>query len=67
MKALGLGLSLPLDSFAVIPGEEIQLTQRADPRRWQMRSLRDGESFLAMCGLTGIADAPLVYVDFREA
>ena len=67
MKALGLGLSLPLDSFAVIPEEEIQLTQRADPRRWQMRSLRDGESFLAMCGLTGIADAPLVYVDFWEA
>lgn len=67
MKALGLGLSLPLDSFAVIPGQEVQLTQHADPRPWQMRSLRDGESFLALCGLTGTADAPLVYVDFREA
>ena len=67
LKALGLGLSLPLDSFAVIPGEEIQLTQRADPRPWQLRSLRDGESFLALCSLTGAADAPLVYVDFREA
>ncbi len=67
MKALGLGLSLPLDSFAVIPGEEIQLTQRADPRPWRLRSLRDGESYIALCGLTGIADAALVYVDFREA
>ena len=67
LKALGLGLSLPLDSFAVIPGEEVQLTQRADPRLWQLRSLRDGESFLALCSLTGAADAPLVYVNFREA
>ena len=67
LKALGLGLSLPLDSFAVIPGEEVQLTQNADPRLWQLRSLRDGESFLALCSLTGAADAPLVYVDFREA
>ena len=67
VKALGLGLSLGLDSFAVIPGEPVQLTQGVDPRPWQLRSLRDGECFLALCGLTGIADAPLVYVDFWEA
>ena len=67
VKALGLGLSLELDSFAVIPGEPVQLTQGVDPRPWQLRSLRDRESFLALCGLTGIADAPLVYVDFWEA
>ena len=67
IKALGLGLSLGLDNFAVIPGEPIQLAQSADPRPWQLRSFRDGESFLALCGLTGIADAPLIYVDFGEA
>ena len=67
VKALGLGLSLGLDSFAVIPGEPVQLTQGVDPRPWQLRSLRDRESFLALCGLTGIAEAPLVYVDFWEA
>ena len=67
IKALGLGLSLPLDSFAVIPGEEVQLTQSGDPRPWQLRSFRDGESFLALCGLTDIADAPLIHVDFGEA
>ena len=67
IKALGLGLFQPLDSFSVIPGEAVRLTQSADPRPWQLRSFRDGESFLALCGLTGIADAPLIYVDFGEA
>lgn len=67
IKALCLGLSQPLDSFAVIPGEEVQLTQRVDPRPWRMRSLRNGESFLALCGLAGTADAPLIHVDFGEA
>lgn len=67
VKALGLGLSLELDSFAVIPEAPVQLTQGVDPRPWQLRSLRDRESFLALCGLTGIAEAPLVYVDFWEA
>jgi 4'-phosphopantetheinyl transferase len=66
MKALGLGLSLELNSFAVIPGEEVPLAQNADARPWQLRSLRDGENFIALCGLTCVADTPLVRVDFNE-
>ena len=67
IKALGLGLSQPLDSFAVIPGETVQLTQAVDPRPWRIRSLREGESFLALCGLDGVENAPLECVDFGEA
>ena len=67
IKALGLGLSQPLDSFAVIPGETVQLTQEVDPRPWRIRSLREGESFLALCGLDGVENAPLECVDFGEA
>ena len=66
MKALGLGLSLELDSFAVIPGEQVLLTQSADTRPWRMRSFRNGEGFIALCGLSGVEDAPLVRVDFNE-
>lgn len=66
IKAIGLGLNLPLESFAVIPGETVQLTQTADARPWQLCSFRDGDCFLALCGLEGVKDAPLVYVDFGE-
>ena len=67
MKALGLGFSLPMDAFAVIPEEPVSLTQHADARPWQIRSGREGACFFALCGLTGVADAPLIHVDFREA
>ena len=66
IKALGLGLSLELDSFAVIPGETVRLTQSVDARPWRMRSLKDGESFIALCGLDGVADAPFARVDLSE-
>lgn len=64
VKALGLGLALPFESFAVIPGEPAALTQSADARPWQLRAFRDGDCFLALCGLDGTADAPLIRVDF---
>ena len=63
IKALGLGLSLPLDSFSVIPGETVQLTQAVDARPWQLRSFRYEGSFLALCGLKGVEDASLIQVD----
>ncbi len=66
IKAIGLGLSQPLESFSVISGEDVQLTQCADPRPWRIRSLRDGDCFIALCGLDGVEDAPLVRVDFGE-
>lgn len=67
IKALGLGLNLPLDSFAVTPEETVRLTQTADARPWQMRSFRHGDCFVALCGLEGVEDAPLTRVDFGEA
>lgn len=67
IKALGLGLNLPLNSFAVIPEETVRLTQTADARPWQMRSFRHGDCFVALCGLEGVEDAPLTRVDFGEA
>ena len=66
IKAIGLGLSQELDSFAVIPGERVKLTQNVDARPWRLCSFKDGESFIALCGQTGVADAPLVRVDFNE-
>lgn len=66
IKALGLGLSLPLDAFAVIPGESVSLTQHADARPWRLRSFLDGDCFIALCGLEGVEDAPLIRVDLGE-
>jgi 4'-phosphopantetheinyl transferase len=51
VKALGLGLSLGLDSFAAIPCETVRLMQSVDARPWRMLSFKDGESFIALCGL----------------
>lgn len=66
IKAIGLGLSQKLDSFAVIPGEQALLTQSVDARPWRLRSFRDGEAFLALCGLDGVEDAPMRRIDFNE-
>lgn len=62
MKALGLGFSLPMDAFSVVPA----LRQSADPRPWTLRSLRDGERFIALCGLADVDAAPLITVDWGE-
>ena len=66
IKAIGLGLSLPLSDFAVGLTEPPTLTQGADARPWQLRSFRAGEYLCALCGLAGIADAPIIHVDVSE-
>ena len=62
IKAIGRGLSLPLDSFCVLPGEEPALRQTADARPWFLRSFLTGEYACALCTQTPAGDAPLVTV-----
>ena len=64
IKALGLGLNLPLDSFAVLPGDPIRLEQTADARPWRLRSFRDGGYVCALCALEDAEEAPVCRVDF---
>jgi 4'-phosphopantetheinyl transferase len=62
IKAIGRGLSLPLGSFCVLPGEEPALRQTADARPWFLRSFLTGEYACALCTQTPAGDAPLVTV-----
>ena len=66
MKAVGLGFNLPLSDFAVDLGEPPTLTQGVDGRPWRLRSFRLSEYFGALCGLAGVADAPILSVDLSE-
>lgn len=66
VKALGLGLSLPLDSFAVSLEDGIALRQTVDPRPWALRSFREDDYFYALCGLEGVSDAQLIRVSPEE-
>ena len=52
VKAIGLGLSLPLDAFCVLPeGEGYALTQRTDPRPWQLGSFQTEDCVCSFCAL----------------
>jgi 4'-phosphopantetheinyl transferase len=64
IKAIGLGLSQPLDSFAMLPGEPVALTQNVDPRPWRIRSFREGDYFAALCALENVEDAVIIPVNF---
>ena len=66
MKAVGLGLNLPLSDFAVGLTDPPTLTQSVDARPWRLRSLRLGGYPAALCGLSGVDGAPILTVDLSE-
>ena len=52
VKAVGLGLSLPLDAFRILPeGEGFALTRQEDARPWALRSFAAEDCFCAVCAL----------------
>lgn len=66
MKAIGLGLSLPLSDFAVCLGDPPTLTQNVDARPWRLRSFCSGDYFCALCALSDVDGAPILTVDLSE-
>ena len=52
VKAVGLGLSLPLDAFRILPeGEGFALTAPGDARPWTLRSFAAEDCFCAVCAV----------------
>lgn len=50
VKALGLGLALPLDAFCILPGEGGYVLARAeDARPWVLKSCESVDCFCAVC------------------
>ena len=66
MKAVGLGLSLPLSDFAVNLADPPTLTQDVDAQPWRLRSFCLGDYFCALCALSDVDDAPIRTVDLSE-
>ena len=52
LKAVGLGLSLPLDAFRILPeGGDFALTLQEDARPWALRSFAAEDCLCAVCAL----------------
>ena len=52
VKAVGLGLSLPLDAFRILPeGEGFALTAPGDAHPWTLRSFAAEDCFCAVCAV----------------
>ena len=52
LKAVGLGLSLPLDAFRILPeGDGFALTPPSDARPWALQSISAEDCFCAVCAL----------------
>ena len=52
LKAVGLGLSLPLDAFCILPeGDGFALTAPSDARPWALQSISAEDCFCAVCAL----------------
>lgn len=69
MKAVGLGLYLPLDSFAIdLSGERIRVTGVAESDRYHFREYSQMDGYKCALCTQGIlqGDIPLKTVDLRE-
>lgn len=66
IKAVGLGLGMPLRDFAVSFGDCVTLRQSTDPRPWRLRSFRGDGCFFALCALTDVEDLAPVPVKLWE-
>ena len=68
IKALGLGLSLPLDDFSIVlEGDQARVVQRADPRRWQLRDFDTLPGYrCAVCWCAGDPPSAPQTVDLRQ-
>ena len=53
LKAVGLGLSLPLDAFRILPeGDGFTLTRQEDARPWALRSFDAEDCLCAVCAFS---------------
>ena len=53
MKATGLGMKLPMDSFCVRLGEEIRVEHQLNGAKYHMKEWGEGEYRAAVCYLSG--------------
>lgn len=66
MKALGLGFSLPLSSFALRADGADALLAGGDGQHWFFRSFKTGENtYCAVCSRDAETELPVIRVDFR--
>ncbi len=62
MKAVGLGFSLPLDSFALTPDGARALLADRQAEPWRFLSFREGAYFCALCAEDADGEIPVVRV-----
>ena len=60
VKALGVGLTLPLCDFAFSLSDGVVLTHAADSAPWRFLSFREGDSFFALCAPDAGPDTPIL-------
>jgi len=66
MKALGLGFSLPMSSFALCADGTDALLSGGDGQRWFFRSFTaEDDCYCAVCARDAEPDIPVIRVDFR--
>lgn len=68
IKAVGLGLTLPLDSFQIRLGERIRVEQSLDQRSYSFAEFGTIPGYCcALCGIGEITKVQLKIIDLRDA